>query len=124
MSEPTSPFPAALEWDQHPQPSVWVIPPPRQRWWLHILLLAATFLSTMLVGAHMQSNFAAHRPVFSINDDITLFLESIWQSPSRFLSGIPFSLTLIFFFLAPYLCHSVSPPHFRFNAPSPFFTQY
>jgi len=124
MSEPTSPFPAALEWDQHPQPSVWVIPPPRQRWWLHILLLAATFLSTMLVGAHMQSNFAAHRPVFSINDDITLFLESIWQSPSRLLAGIPFSLTLMFILLAHEMGHYLYARHYHVNATLPFFIPF
>ncbi len=65
MSEPTSPVPTTLEWDQQPQPQVWVIPAPRPRWWLHILLLAATFLSTLVVGAHIYANFAAQQPAFS-----------------------------------------------------------
>ena len=37
MSEPVFPVPTALERDEYPQPGVWVIPPPRQRWWLYVL---------------------------------------------------------------------------------------
>ena len=51
MSEPTSPFLPALEWEQRPQPQVWIIGPPRQRWWLYGLFLLLTLFSTMVVGA-------------------------------------------------------------------------
>lgn len=124
MSESTSPFPAALNWDQQPQPAVWIIRPPRQRWWLHILLLAATFASTMLVGAHMQSNFAGHQPVFSINDDIVVFLTSVWNRPSLLLTGIPFSLTLMFILLAHEMGHYLYARHYHVNATLPFFIPF
>src|SRR5271169_6650738 len=101
MSEPTSPLPATLEWEEQPQPSVWVIRPPRPRWWLHSLLLAATFLSTLVVGARIYANFAAQRPAFSFDDEnIPWFpLEWMWQAPARLLHGLPFSLTLMFILL-------------------------
>ena len=99
MSEPTPPFPTTVEWDRQPQPQVWVIPPPRPRWWLHILLLAATFLSTLVVGAHIYANFAAHQPVFSFGDDDFFPVEWMWEAPARLMHGLPFSLTLMFILL-------------------------
>jgi membrane-associated protease RseP (regulator of RpoE activity) len=122
MSEPTPTLPIALERDR-PQ-EVWIIQPPRQRLWLHILLLAATFLSTMLVGAHMQSNFASHQPVFSINDDITVFLQSILRDPSRLLSGVPFSLTLMFILLAHEMGHYLYARHYHVYATLPYFIPF
>ncbi|MFZ0797583.1 MAG: site-2 protease family protein [Terriglobales bacterium] len=126
MSEPASPFPTTLEWDEQPQPSVWVIPPPRPRWWLHILLLAATFLSTLVVGARIYANFAAHQPAFSFNDDsIPLFpMEWMWQAPARLLLGLPFSLTLMFILLAHEMGHYLYARHYRVYATPPFFIPF
>src|ERR1700732_5511068 len=74
MSEPASPFPTALEWEPQPQPGVWVIPPPRQRWWLYVLFFVLTMFSTTVVGARMEFNFLQQQPVFSLNDDsLSLF---------------------------------------------------
>ena len=124
MSEPTTPFPAALEWEQ--QPRVWVIPPPRQRWWLHILLLAATFLSTLVVGARIYANFAARQPAFSLNDDsISWFpVEWMWQAPARLMHGLSFSLTLMFILLAHEMGHYLYARHYRVYATPPFFIPF
>src|SRR5208283_301031 len=126
MSEPTSPFPAALDWDQQPQPAVWVIPPPRQRWWLHILLLAATFLSTLVVGARIYANFAVRQPAFSFNDDsIPLFpVEWMWEAPARLMHGLPFALTLMFILLAHEMGHYLYARHYRVYATPPFFIPF
>ena len=43
MSDPTQPSPVTLESDRPHE--VWIIQPQRQRLWLHIVLLAATFVS-------------------------------------------------------------------------------
>jgi membrane-associated protease RseP (regulator of RpoE activity) len=124
MSEPTASFPTALEWEQ--QPTVWVIPPPRQRWWLHILLLAATFLSTLVVGARIYANFAAHQPAFSLNDDsISWFpVEWMWQAPARLMHGLSFSLTLMFILLAHEMGHYLYARHYRVYATPPFFIPF
>src|SRR6266853_627504 len=126
MSEPASPFPTALEREPQPESGVWVIPPPRQRWWLHILLLAATFLSTLVVGARIYANFAAQQPAFSFNDDsIPLFpAEWMWQAPARLMHGLPFSLTLMFILLAHEMGHYLYARHYRVYATPPFFIPF
>jgi Zn-dependent protease len=126
MSEITTPPPSALEWQQQPQPSVWVAPPPRQRWWLHLLLLAATFLSTLTVGARIYANFALHQPAFSFNDEnIPLFpIEWMWQAPARWMHGLSFSLALMFILLAHEMGHYLYARHYRVNATLPFFIPF
>jgi membrane-associated protease RseP (regulator of RpoE activity) len=126
MSEPASPSPTALEWEPQPQLGVWVIPPPRQRWWLHILLLAATFLSTLVVGARIYANFAARQPAFSFNDDsIPLFpVEWMWQAPAKLMHGLPFSLTLMFILLAHEMGHYLYARHYHVYATPPFFIPF
>ncbi len=124
MSEPTSPFPSTLEWEA--QPRVWVIPTPRPRWWLHLLLLAATFLSTLVVGARIYANFAARQPAFSLNDEsISLFpVEWMWQAPARLMHGLSFSLTLMFILLAHEMGHYLYARHYRVYATPPFFVPF
>lgn len=126
MSEPTSSSPTALEWDSRTQPPVWVMPPPRQRWWLHLLLLAATFLSTLTVGARIYANFALHQPAFSFNDEnIPLFpIQWMWQAPARLMHGLSFSLALMFILLAHEMGHYLCARHYRVNATLPFFIPF
>jgi Zn-dependent protease len=121
MSEPTSPFPATSEWE--PQPQVWVVPPPRQRWWLHLLLLAATFLTTLTMGARIYANFALHQPAFSFeNENIPLFpMQWMWQAPAKLMHGLYFSLTLMFILLAHEMGHYLYARHYRVQATLPFF---
>lgn len=124
MSEPASPVSTTLEWER--PHDVWVIRPPRQRLWLHIVLLLATFLSTLVVGARMQFNFLHRQPVFSLNDDsLSLFpLSWIVYQPSNLLLGIPFSLTLMFILLAHEMGHYLYARHYRVYATLPFFVPF
>ncbi len=124
MPETRSPSPTTLAWEQ--QPSIWVVPRPRQRWGLHLLLLAATFVSTLTVGARIYANFALHQPAFSFNDDnIPLFpIEWLWQSPARLMHGLSFSLTLMFILLAHEMGHYLYARHYHVNATLPFFIPF
>ncbi|MFY9660733.1 MAG: site-2 protease family protein [Terriglobales bacterium] len=126
MSEPTSSSPTALEWDSRTQPPVWVMPPPRQRWGLYLLLLGATFLSTLTVGARIYANFALHQPAFSFNDEnIPLFpIQWMWQAPARLMHGLSFSLALMFILLAHEMGHYLCARHYRVNATLPFFIPF
>ena len=126
MSEPIPPFPAALEWDQQPQPAVWVVRPPRQRWWLYGLFLLLTLFSTMVVGARMQFYFLRHQPVFSLNDDTLSLFPVGWiaQHPANLLLGLPFSLTLMFILLAHEMGHYLYARHYRVYATPPFFVPF
>jgi membrane-associated protease RseP (regulator of RpoE activity) len=120
MSTPA--FPNTVE-TEHAQ-QVWVITPPRQRLWLHIGLLLTTFLTTTLVGSHLQSNFVNHQPVFAIDDDLHLFLGSVLNQPAQLLRGLPFSLTLMFILLAHEMGHYLYARHYRVYATLPYFIPF
>ncbi len=126
MSETTSPSSTALAWDRQAQPNVWVIPAPRPRWGLHLLLLAATFVSTLTVGARIYANFALRQPAFSFNEEnIPLFpIEWMWQAPARLMHGLSFSLALMFILLAHEMGHYLYARHYRVNATLPFFIPF
>jgi membrane-associated protease RseP (regulator of RpoE activity) len=98
----------------------------RQRWGLHLLLLAATFLSTLTVGARIYANFALRKPAFSfIDDNIPLFpIEWLWQAPARLMHGLSFSLTLMFILLAHEMGHYLYARHYRVQATLPFFIPF
>jgi Zn-dependent protease len=122
MSEPTSSFSTASESEERLQP-VWVIRPPRQRWWLYGLFLLLTLFSTTVVGARMQFYFAHRQPVFSLIDDsLSLFpIGWIVQHPSNLLRGLPFSLTLMFILFAHEMGHYLYARHYRVYVTPPFF---
>jgi Zn-dependent protease len=122
MSEPTSPFPSTLETD-HPH-EVWIIRPPRRRLWVHVVLLLATFVTTMAVGSRIQSNFAHQQPTFSLSDDSPFFPVSWIAHPAELLSGLPFSLTLMFILLAHEMGHYLYARHYRVYATLPYFVPF
>src|SRR5215469_263313 len=122
MSDPVSVYTPPTEWE-HPA-EVWVIQPPRVRLWLHIVLLLATFLSTLVVGAHMQFNFIHHQPVFSLDDDLFSGFVSWIAHPSRLLAGIPFSLTLMLILLSHEMGHYLCARHYRVYATLPYFIPF
>jgi Zn-dependent protease len=126
MSEPTSPFPTALDWDEQPQPAAWVSRPPRQRWWLYGLFLILTLVSTTVVGARMQFYFLHRQPVFSLNDDTLSLFPIGWiaQHPANLLMGLPFSLTLMFILFAHEMGHYLYARHYRVYATPPFFVPF
>jgi Zn-dependent protease len=126
MSEPTSPFPATLEWEQSPQPQVWVVRPPHQRWWLYVLFLLLTLFSTTVVGARMQANFLRQIPVFSLSDDTLSLFPIGWiaHHPANLLLGLPFSLTLMFILFSHEMGHYLYARHYRVYATPPFFVPF
>ncbi len=126
MSEISSPSSTTLQWEQQAQPGFWVVPAPRQRWWLHLLLLAATFVSTLTVGARIYANFSLRQPAFSFNDEnIPLFpIEWMWQAPARLMHGVSFSLALMFILLAHEMGHYLYARRYHVNATLPFFIPF
>jgi Zn-dependent protease len=120
MSDPS--LPATIETD-HPH-EVWIIQPPRRRLWLHIVLLLATFVTTMAVGARIQFNFEHHQPTFSLSDDSPFFPIGWIAQPSELLSGLPFSLTLMFILLAHEMGHYLYARHYRVYATLPYFVPF
>ena len=67
MSEPTPIASSTVEY-MRPIPA-YTAREPRQRYWLHALLLLLTCFTTLVMGARMQYNFQQGQPALSIGDD-------------------------------------------------------
>lgn len=90
------------------------------RLWLHIVLLLLTLFTTTLVGAHMQYNFAHNLPFFDIEHLTQVFTIGL-RSPASFLSGLPFSLTLLTILMAHELGHYLACVYYGVDATLPYF---
>jgi len=99
------------------------VPRPKQRYWLHALLLLLTIFTTLVVGARMESNFQHNQPAFSLNDDTLPFFPMSWAfaQPSRLLLGVPFASTLMLILLAHELGHYLCCEYYGVHATLPFF---
>jgi membrane-associated protease RseP (regulator of RpoE activity) len=94
--------------------------PPKNRLWLHFLLLIVTMFTTTLVGAHMQYNFSHNLPFFDLERDLDIFTVGL-RSPQLFFAGLPFSLTLLTILMAHELGHYVACVYYDVDATLPFF---
>jgi membrane-associated protease RseP (regulator of RpoE activity) len=124
MSETIPPLGSAIDSERPIQ--VWVVHPPRQRYWLHALLLALTIFTTLVVGARMQYNFEHNQSVFALDDGSLSFFPIAWIAvqPSRLLLGIPFSATLMLILLAHEMGHYWMCKYYRISATLPFFIPF
>jgi membrane-associated protease RseP (regulator of RpoE activity) len=102
---------------------VYVVRPQSRLWALHIALLLATLLTTTLVGARLYYNFVHDLPVLSEQQDaLPLFpIAWVWQHPSRLLSGLPFSLSLMTILLAHEMGHFLYCRRYGVRATLPYF---
>jgi membrane-associated protease RseP (regulator of RpoE activity) len=90
---------------------------PRQRYWLHALLLLATLLTTTVVGAGLAQSFGQNRPYdFGFEGYVHM-----WRDPSYLLQGLPFSLTLLSILLAHEFGHYLTARFYHVDATLPFF---
>jgi membrane-associated protease RseP (regulator of RpoE activity) len=122
MSEPTPPIATPTVEDYLPIPAPeWR--PPRQRYWLHALLLAATCFTTLVMGARMQYNFQHGQAALSIGDDSVPYFPAKWMisQPARLLGGLPFMATLMLFFMAHEMGHYLYCRRYGIYATLPFF---
>jgi len=122
MSEPDSPISTSTLEYYHALPRP-VGRPPRERYWLHGLLLLATVFTTLVVGARMEFNFLNNKPQFAYNGEWLPFFPLGWvfAQPSRLLLGIPFSATLLFILLAHEMGHYLFCRYYGVRATLPFF---
>jgi membrane-associated protease RseP (regulator of RpoE activity) len=101
----------------HPLERAWS--PPKTRLWLHLVLLLATMFTTTLVGARMQYNFSHNLPFFDLGRDLDIFAGL--RSLPLFVSGLPFSLTLLTILMAHELGHYLACVYYEVDATLPFF---
>ncbi|MGA8212869.1 MAG: site-2 protease family protein, partial [Candidatus Sulfotelmatobacter sp.] len=122
MSEPTPPVASSTLEYYRPMP-VYAARQPRQRYWLHALLLLLTGFTTLVVGARMQYNFLHSQPVFSMDDSAAPWFPASWafSHPTRLLLGLPFAGTLMLILLAHEMGHYLYCKRYGVWATLPFF---
>jgi len=115
--------PVSSTTDYYRPVEVFVVRPPKQRYWLHIVLLLSTIFTTLVVGARMEFNFQHDQPALSLNDDGVPFFPLRWMlaDPSRLLLGVPFASTLMLILLAHEMGHYLCCRYYGVNATLPFF---
>jgi membrane-associated protease RseP (regulator of RpoE activity) len=126
MSEPNSPLSSSTSsstieyYHALPVPQG---PPPRQRYWLHALLLLATCFTTLIMGARMQYNFHNNRPALTFSDERLAWFPVGWirTHPNRLWGGVPFAATVMLFFLAHEMGHYLTCRRYGVRATLPFF---
>lgn len=118
MSDPV--IPTELLDPTHLPQAVHVIYPIRRRYWLHLLLFAATIFTTLVVGARLEYNFGLGLPQFHSDADI-FPLRWALEQPSRLILGVPFSVTLLGILLAHEMGHFFYAQRNHVYATLPFF---
>ncbi|HUK23656.1 MAG TPA: site-2 protease family protein [Terriglobales bacterium] len=123
MSEIIPPLPSATAPGRPIE--VFVLRPPRRRYWLHILLLLITLYTTLVVGARMEFNFLHHLPAFYTGDDSMALFPALWAMDRANLAlGIPFAFTLMLILLAHEMGHYLYCLRYGVSATLPFFIPF
>jgi membrane-associated protease RseP (regulator of RpoE activity) len=98
-------------------------PPPRDRLWVHVLLLLLTIASTTFVGGcHYLSFDQAFDTVPPMNDvDGRSFILNIFSQPSFYLNGLWYSLTVLGILGCHEMGHYVACLRYGVDATRPYF---
>lgn len=98
-------------------------PPPRDRIWLHVLLLALTLITTTLMGAcHYLSFEQGFEPSPPMSDDTGRdWVLGLFSQPSFYLNGFWYSLTVLGILGCHEMGHYVACLRYRMNASLPYF---
>ena len=100
---------------------------PRDRYWLHALLLLATVFTTLVIGAGMQFSFQNNLARYSVDENAfipTFPIEWVLRQPSRIILGVPFSVTLMLILLCHEMGHYLYCRRYRVWATLPFFIPF
>jgi membrane-associated protease RseP (regulator of RpoE activity) len=91
----------------------------RPKYWLHALLLAATLVTTTVLGSGLARSFAQNHPLDFVTD--LSGYERAFHDPASLASGLPFSLTLLIILLAHEAGHYVAARYYQVDASLPYF---
>src|SRR4051812_18146005 len=103
---------------------VYLFHPPPRPYWLHILLLLLTILSTLIVGAKLQDDFNRIGDTYFMGDNGFFPLQWLWRDPKQLLLGIPFSATLLGILFAHEMGHFIWSVKHRVYATLPYFLPF
>ncbi|MFZ3216390.1 MAG: site-2 protease family protein [Candidatus Acidiferrales bacterium] len=101
-------------------------PPPRARAphhspWPAAILFFLTLMTTLSAGALIATSFAQNLEPFSGDEGLFSMVLLPFQHPRMLLLGIPFSLTLLGFFMAHEMGHYLACRYYRVDCSYPFF---
>jgi membrane-associated protease RseP (regulator of RpoE activity) len=107
-------------------PEIIDLPPPRMRarrrpLWPAIVFFCLTVLMTLSAGALIATSFAQNVEPFSGNESLFAIPLLPFQHPGMLLLGIPFSLTLLGFFMAHEMGHYLACRYYGIDCSYPFF---
>ena len=124
MSDPT--FSVSSTADYYSPVEVYVVQPPKPRYWLHLLLFMVTIFTTLVVGARMEYNFQHNLPALYLPDSGGLKIFPLrWAlRGSNLALGIPFSFTVILILLAHEMGHYLYCRYYGVQATLPFFIPF
>src|SRR5215813_11224058 len=110
---------------EYPPAEVYVVRPPRERYWLHVLLFLATILTTLVMGARMQFNYEHNLPPLYLSEDSLDVFPVGWALSGHHLAmGIPFSACLMLILLAHEMGHYLYCRYYEVSATLPFFVPF
>ena len=122
MSDPSQPLAYTFEVVRRPEVMA-VAQRQKHRYWLHLLLLLLTMLTTLVVGAQLYSNFLQGLAPFTPGNEFIPLFSPKWilQQPIRLLMGVPFSAALMSILLAHEMGHFLWCEKYGVRATLPFF---
>lgn len=95
----------------------------RHKYWLHIGLFLLTTVTVTACGAIFAENFAHNRPAVQIERNWSLLSDGI-SSWRWWLSGLPFSITLLAILLAHEVGHYWASVHYGLDVSLPYFLPF
>src|SRR4051794_1731053 len=125
MSDPRFPITSSTIEYYRPDQVIEVPPPERPRYWIHGILLLATVLTTLVMGARMEYNFQHGLPAFYVAEGSLPMFPVAWAlHSSNLMLGIPFSFTLMFILMAHEMGHYLYCRRYGVSATLPFFIPF
>lgn len=94
--------------------------PPWPSWKWAAPLLVVTLITTTVIGARLQFDFARGLPAYYTNNDLWPF-GWVWRHPAEFWTGFGFSLALMAILLAHELGHFLACRYYRLDSTLPLF---
>jgi len=94
-------------------------PPQKERWWLHILLFAATFFTVWMAGAMLAGNSASFEVVRPLSLAVLAASVSAWFA--GVVPGLQFAVALMAILMAHEMGHYILAKRYSINASPPYF---
>src|SRR6201989_1197811 len=125
MSDPRFPITSTTVEYYRPDQVLDIPPPARPHYWVHAILLLATVLATLMMGARMEYNFQHGLPAFYEAEGSLPMFPLMWAlHPSNLALGIRFSFTLMLILMAHEMGHYIYCRHYGVSATLPFFIPF